>query len=372
MKKALVHSYDAIHALGININEIVESMLKGVSGVKEHQDNTIQPTPFYAAKIEDNFKQEIKLKNNTDIVASLTFEIIERLKNTISLNLNDPNVLILLSSTKGNIDAIKNNKGIYPLADLAAQVKSKYLLSYTPIVISTACISGLAAIIKAKRYLEHGKYKYVLIVGVDAFSEFTFKGFQSFHALENGLCKPFDANRNGINLGECAAGMVLTNINNEHKEKVIIAGTGLSNDANHLSGPSRTGEELALAATQALKEAQLPATSIQVISAHGTATIYNDEMECKALHVANVSHAPVYSTKSYTGHTLGAAGILECIIGIELLKRNYKLANNNFETLGVPLPLNINTNTAPFTHYNFLKTASGFGGCNAAIVVVKE
>jgi 3-oxoacyl-[acyl-carrier-protein] synthase-1 len=152
---------------------------------------------------------------------------------------------------------------------------------------------------------------------------------------------------------------------------VTIAGASVTNDANHISGPSRTGEELALAISRALAEATLPPAGIDYINAHGTATPFNDEMESKAFALAGLSGIPVNSLKGYWGHTLGAAGIIESVITARSMIDNILVRSAGFESLGVPEPLNIITATERKEVNTALKTASGFGGCNAAVVFQK-
>jgi 3-oxoacyl-[acyl-carrier-protein] synthase-1 len=146
----------------------------------------------------------------------------------------------------------------------------------------------------------------------------------------------------------------------------------VSNDANHISGPSRTGQELAQAIGQALLASNLTASDIAAVYAHGTATVYNDEMEAKAFDLAGLAATPVNSLKGYYGHTLGAAGVLEAIIAAHSLYHDEMLPTYGFEALGVSRPLNVCTSVQKLSGNRILKTASGFGGCNAALVLEKE
>jgi 3-oxoacyl-[acyl-carrier-protein] synthase-1 len=153
---------------------------------------------------------------------------------------------------------------------------------------------------------------------------------------------------------------------------IKIAGGGLSNDANHISGPSRTGMELGLAVRQALGEARKTSTAIDFISAHGTATVFNDEMEAKAFYALGMENIPLNSLKGYFGHTLGAAGVVETIMSMHSLLHNEVLASKGFDRLGVSQPINVCKEPIKMPLTTCLKTASGFGGCNAAIVLQKE
>jgi 3-oxoacyl-[acyl-carrier-protein] synthase-1 len=147
-------------------------------------------------------------------------------------------------------------------------------------------------------------------------------------------------------------------------------GGGLSNDANHISGPSRTGEELGNAITQALVQARLSTSDIDFISAHGTATRYNDEMEAKAFTGLNLNNTLTNSMKGYFGHTLGAAGVLETVMSANSLSDNEMIATQGCEEPDSP-SINVCIKTEKRTMNVCLKTASGFGGCNAAIILQK-
>jgi 3-oxoacyl-[acyl-carrier-protein] synthase-1 len=229
----------------------------------------------------------------------------------------------------------------------------------------------MLAILTGMRLIQSGQYENAVVAGADVISKFVLSGFQSFQAISPLPCKPFDAARDGINLGE-AAGTVIITSNKNYSSGIKVTGGSVSNDANHISGPSRTGEELNLAITKALNAAGLNAADIDFISAHGTATVYNDEMEAKAIAMAGLQAAPVNSLKGYYGHTLGAAGLIESIISIQSLKENLVIPTRGFENLGVTQPVNVCSTLYRSALNNCLKTASGFGGCNAAMVFSKQ
>jgi 3-oxoacyl-[acyl-carrier-protein] synthase-1 len=239
---------------------------------------------------------------------------------------------------------------------------------HTPIVISSACVSGLSALLTGMRLIQSGVCQHVVVTGADVISKFVLSGFQSFQAISPEPCRPFDKNRKGLNLGEGAASIILSS---KYNKGIKIAGGATTNDANHISAPSRTGEELALAINKALQQAQLLSTDINFISAHGTATLYNDEMEAKAITQAGMASVPVNSLKGYYGHTLGAAGLIESVIAIQSLKAQIVLPTKGFNEHGVSTPLNIQKESQFITAKHCLKTASGFGGCNAAMIFSK-
>jgi hypothetical protein len=186
------------------------------------------------------------------------------------------------------------------------------------------------------RLLNAGIYKTAIIIGCDIQTPFIVSGFQSFKALSQEQCRPFDSNRTGLNLGEAAATIIWTTAQ-EGKWK-LLAGSN-HNDANHISGPSRTGE--GLYRTLMDLKADMRQTQLAMISVHGTATLYNDEMESIAIHRADLEKVPVCALKGYYGHTMGTAGILETIIGMICVEKNIIPAIRGFKQLGTSNPLNI-------------------------------
>jgi 3-oxoacyl-[acyl-carrier-protein] synthase-1 len=165
-----------------------------------------------------------------------------------------------------------------------------------------------------------GKYNHAIVTGVDMLSKFIISGFQSFKALSLNNCKPFDANRDGLNIGEVAATLILSDKKESdiQLDDVVLTSGAIRNDANHISGPSRTGEGAYLALKQVCSG--IKTDEIAFINAHGTATPYNDEMEATAITRAALQHIPVSCLKGYFGHTLGGAGVLESIISTRSLK----------------------------------------------------
>jgi 3-oxoacyl-[acyl-carrier-protein] synthase I len=222
----------------------------------------------------------------------------------------------------------------------------------------------------AARMIDAGLYDHVVVAGGDLLSEFVISGFLSFQALSPEPCKPFDIARNGLSLGEGCGTLVLSS-KLKKSTAITVSGSAVTNDANHISGPSRTGEELAMAIGNALKEAGINPGEVSFVSAHGTATLYNDEMESKSLEIACLQHTPVNSFKGYWGHTLGAAGVIESIATIYSMENNLLFRSAGFNEIGVSVPLNVMRENIYTPVQNCLKIASGFGGCNAAIVYRK-
>ncbi|MCH2046672.1 MAG: hypothetical protein MK212_21340 [Saprospiraceae bacterium] len=372
-----------ITALGFTTAENIQKIEQEQTGVQKHQNPTLFPRPFWAALINDEqLNVEVKTKieqpeKYTRLEQLIILSIQDILAQT-QLDLTQKDTLIILASTKGNIDLLEHkNRGEWPkervqLGALAKVIQEYFENPNTPLVVCNACVSGVLALEVAERLLQQGKYKNILVVGGDIISEFTLSGFDCFKAMSNAPCKPYDTNRTGINLGEGVATMLLSTQKPKQQEYITLDGVGSSNDANHISGPSRTGDGLYLAIIRALKAAGSEAEELDYLSMHGTATPYNDEMESKALALADLSKVPLNSYKGYFGHTLGAAGLIESIIATQSLKKNMLFRSLGFKELGVPQPINVIQTTTSKVLTKSLKTASGFGGCNAAAIFTKH
>lgn len=282
-------------------------------------------------------------------------------------------VVFIISTTKANIDLLDGQSSrfseqrIYP-GEAAKAICDYFENKNTPIVVSNACISGLCAIIEGHRTLIGGKYDYAIVAGSDIQSRFIVTGFQSFKALSEEECRPFDKDRKGLNAGEASAAVVLGRVKLP-SDHWIVGGSAIRNDANHISGPSRIGEGSYRALTAALGD--FPASELAFINVHGTSTPYNDEMESIALHRAGLDNIPVNALKGTFGHTMGAAGILEAILSMRAADDHTILGTRGYSECGVTYPLSINNSARQTDKKAFLKLLSGFGGCNAAILFTK-
>ncbi len=365
-KDVFVVAQGLVTPLGNSINENFNAIVAGKSSIRNVMNSKFSDQRIALSSFEIAEGSTLQTSFETICISAIQqlFANIER---------PTEQVLFILSTTKGNIELLEKNDND-PNLNLERIAKSiaRHFGFEKHLVVSTACTSGLAAIIAAKRYLATGKFAHAIVVGAEVLSKFVFSGFQSLMALSDLPCKPFDKNRNGINLGEAAAALYLTTQESFCSQlKVRIAGCGMTSDANHISGPSRTGDELAHAIQIAMDEANCSAVDIDFISAHGTATLYNDEMEAKAFHSKQLYAIPTHSLKGYYGHTLGAAGVLESVICIQALIENWLIASLGYVENGMTNPLNIIETGMSKSLNVCLKTASGFGGANAAIVFIK-
>lgn len=372
---AKVISDSIISPLGLSTSECVEAILKGETGLKYRGVIWPNTEPVTTAKIERKkissfFDNSVNYTFFEQIAILAVKSAVEKLAGKVKIDLSSADTLFVLSTTKGNIELLEKNINDHKLGlySSALAITSFFNNSNRPVVISNACISGVAAIIEAKRYIENKHYKRVVVVGADVLSKFVVSGFQSFKALSADLCRPFDKLRCGLNIGEGAAAIILEGTDTLCNNDLIIEGGGMANDANHISGPSRTGEGL----YRAINDARYGVNgTIDFINTHGTATSYNDEMESIALSRQSLLEPPLSSFKGYFGHTLGAAGVIESVVCLESMRRNVMIGTKGFETLGVSMPVNVLAKTKNSEIKRVLKTASGFGGSNAAIIISK-
>jgi 3-oxoacyl-[acyl-carrier-protein] synthase-1 len=376
MKDVFIVSDNIISPVGNTAADNFHALINNESGIKEHVLPSLSPVPFYASLLEEDLSEKILV--GLDVYTKFEQLLILSVSNALQncgIDITSPETILIISSTKGNISLLETTavdallKESIGLPASAKKIAGYFKLANAPLIISNACISGLTALLTGKRLLEMGQYKHAVVAGADIISSFILSGFQSFQAISARPCRPFDATRNGINLGEAAATIILSSaINNK---SVQLTGGGVTNDANHISGPSRSGQELCMAIDKALKQAHVSSADIGFISAHGTATIYNDEMEAKAFSLAGMEAIPLNSLKGYYGHTLGAAGIVESVIAIHSLQQNKMIATRGFQQPGVSMPVTVCRETMTIETNHCLKTASGFGGCNAALVFSK-
>ncbi len=341
------------------------------TGIKQHSDASVSPAPFWGARIDASLWQHISQVTKAGTVLSpfeqMSIYSAGRALENCEEQLDLSKTIFILSTTKGNIEWLDQVPDDRTLLHTSAGIIAAQLGIRKSSVVSHACVSGVVAVLYALRLLQAGHYRHAVVTGADRFTKFVLSGFQSFQAIADEPCKPFDADRKGINLGEAAATIILSaDLSNQPLAQLRSGST--SNDANHISGPSRTGEELSIAITRALAQAHLKPSEIDMISAHGTATLYNDEMESKAFAHAGVQRAALHSFKGFTGHTLGAAGILESAMLIESLRRQQLIPSVGYTSPGTTQLLNVTRQMAPAAIKHVLKTASGFGGCNATAI----
>lgn len=365
-----VHDH-ILSPLGKSTQENLDNIVQGHVGFNKYSAPAWynQETPISFINCEE---QNIRIHSDFTRLENLMIDSIQNLLNTNQIPL-DERTQLFISSTKGNIDLIHNpliqnqfEKTRYKLSQLGKTLQLHFGFAKTPLIISNACVSGSLALSVASDYLKHTPIENALICGGDEISEFIYAGFNSFQALSSQTCKPFDQNRTGLNLGEAIVSVHLSNNSKSYEPIGKMKGFGNVNDANHISGPSRTGEGLFKSIEKALQNSGIDKNQLGCISSHGTSTLYNDEMESIALKRAGLSEVPLHSLKGYYGHTLGASALLETVLTLHSLKKNIILGTKGFETEGTSSSVNISQHHRETQANYFLKLSSGFGGCNVA------
>jgi 3-oxoacyl-[acyl-carrier-protein] synthase II len=262
----------------------------------------------------------------------------------------------------------------YPAQKPVIDAQEEVLGVFAPCqVIANACASGTNAIGHGFECVRSGRYDRVLAGGYDALSELVFTGFDSLQASTPDKCRPFDRHRTGMVLGEGAAILALENLEIARKRGASvlaeIVGYGISTDNFHITQPNPSGIGPRQAMERALQSGNISPEDVDYINAHGTATIFNDAAEGKAVSEL-FNGVPVSSTKSMMGHSLGAAGAVEAIVCLLALRDQLLPPNINFDVLDDGLDLNIVANESrPAAVRTVLSNSFGFGGTNASILM---
>lgn len=392
--KVFISASAMVTSLGEGVERNFSALLRGEVGVRRVVNPRVSQSPVTAGIIPDSVYDALYERYDRQRTLTLTEIIAVHCISSVLGNRSADGIGLVIASAKGNISLLEGHStewaefhketgeetGVmaqHPdspgagsallLGPMARRIASRFGINADDtIVVSNACISGITAVAVARRLILSGHYKEMVVVGVDTQNRFITSGFASFKSLSDDVCRPYDESRCGLNLGEACGAMLLTT----EGEGVCISGAALTDDANHISGPSRTGDGLYFAMRKAMAEAG--ADNVDMLQMHGTATAYNDEMESKACSLAGLQNVPVQSLKPYFGHTMGASGVIETIIAAEELRNKILTGTPGFETLGVPMPLNISRSNVELPSgkpLRALKTASGFGGTNAALLL---
>ncbi len=239
--------------------------------------------------------------------------------------------------------------------------------------VSTACSSSAKVFAQAARMIEVGLIDAAVVGGVDSLAASTLFGFHALGLVSNERCRPFDARRDGINLGEAAGFALLERFDgHRHVESPLLIGYGESSDAHHMSAPHPEGRGAREAIEAALRRARVPAAAIDYVNLHGTATIRNDDVEARVIAALFDERTHAASTKGWTGHTLGAAGIVEAVACLIAMRDGFAPGTLGCEqrdpVCGSQIRVDGETREVEFA----LSNAFAFGGNNVVLAFARD
>jgi 3-oxoacyl-(acyl-carrier-protein) synthase len=355
-----------------------------------HNTNCLRPNErFGSARFQSNIVGTAPIDATTDNPAhqlarlALHEAVAQFHTSPLAARLSPNRLGLVLSTTKANIEALERLSDGRPCsasarrhlrADLLAADLAAEFNAHGPVQnISNACVSGLVALMQGAKLIQRGAADAVLVVGVDHLSAFVVGGFTSLKAIDPEGCRPFDQNRRGLSPGEAGAAVLLVRGDLAPPNSITISGWGSSNDANHMTGPSRDGAGLAQAIRAALKAAHLDVSQLDYVNVHGTGTPYNDAMESAALRTVFGEHIPPLSgVKGMLGHTLGAAGVVETIACVLALENRFLPGTPRLQQIADGLPAATIRDPRPATLQRILKLNTGFGGVNGALILERS
>lgn len=362
-----VVSTNIVSPLGMSSQENWRAVMQGRSALRRLENYKGIPLPFVASVFTPEQVEKLAVEGFTRFESLAIRSITEALTHT-DLDVHGERTIFILSTTKGDVEElgfVAERDGDYHRPALSARRIAEYVgIGGGAIVCCNACISGVSAQILADRLISAGYYDNAVVCGADLVSSFTASGFLSFKSLSNVACRPFDADRQGLNLGEAAATIVFTRADSLRDGDWLFERGEMDNDAFHLSTPAPSGEGARKVLEAVMKGRD--ASELAFVSAHGTATMFNDQMESVAIEKAGLSSVPLTALKGWFGHTLGASGVLEVILGMMAVSESVVLPLRGFREIGVSGKVNLSPELRATDKNSFLKMISGFGGCNAA------
>ncbi|HEY3932521.1 MAG TPA: beta-ketoacyl-[acyl-carrier-protein] synthase family protein [Verrucomicrobiae bacterium] len=379
--KVAIAGCGAITAVGCGVDALLAALRTNASGLRACEKFNF---PRFQSSIVGAAPRNFDDENPAWFLATEALKQARESSVAILEKIPAGRVGLVLATTKANVEALERISENRPCSDLARRhLQGNFLAEDLaaqhdvrgPVqCISTACVSGLIAIQQGAKIIQRGEVDAVFVVGVDCLSEFVVAGFTALKAIDPNGCRPFDKDRCGLSPGEAGAAIILVRENFAQESSIKIRGWSGSNDANHLTGPSRDGSGLAQAIRAALKSAKLSPAEIDYVNAHGTGTPYNDAMESLALKTIFGDSCPPFSgLKGMLGHTLGAAGVVETIACALAMQNNFLPGTPRLNFAAEGVPASIVREPRPIAKLNhILKLNTGFGGTNGALILSHE
>jgi len=393
--KVYVTGIGIISALGDNAAENHASLVKGQAGIKKavhFESHYASILPFGEIQSSnESLKKSLNIQEDgytrTCLLAVKAFEEAISDAGLSAEALSSFDTALISASTVGGMcltdqlyeDANLKSQGseyleAYGCGAHTLKLVEKYKINGFTDTINTACSSSANAIMLGARLIKAGRATRVIVGGVDSLAKYTVNGFNALKILSEFPCKPFDENRDGLNLGEAAAYLVLESENITKGKNIYaeIAGYGNSNDAHHPSAMSDEAVGAIISMTRAIESAGISPDQIDYINAHGTGTPNNDGVEAFGISKVFDTVPPFSSTKSYTGHTLGASGAVEAIFSIFSIRNSELYPSLHIENVLEGF------NVSPLTGYKaniavnyVLSNSFGFGGNCTSLILAK-
>lgn len=366
-----ITAFSAISALGIGNTQSYKSLKSGIVPIVNPKESNKFLKPYF--EIDYSFNNQ-NISKSSKIVLKLISLIEEKLD---SIN----NIPIFLATSTGGIAETEevysnliNDKTNYPLFKkhffdvVINDIKDKYTNKFSKsFSFSTACSSSLHSILQAFKFIKNGIIDKALVIGYDTLSYTTMVGFDSLKLVSSTGIRPLSSTRDGLSLGEGGGILLLENDNACNEPICEILGANSNSDGYHISSPDPDGSQQINCIQEALKEADISASDIDYINAHGTGTIMNDQVEMKAIENIFPKNTLTTSLKAFIGHTLGASAITEIAIAIKMLQENSIIQPFDF-TNSINSDYVPNKSVSKKVKY-FQKNSFGFGGNNASVVI---
>lgn len=349
----------AVSCAGTTLDETFDAVLNGKSGIQPNSSHSNSEVAIGLLNHNKSFYEHI----------SDSFKLLNLVDNTVS-------TFLIVGSSVGGMLETENcllktkdysdfNPKKHAIGSIRSFIETLYLFKNS-ISFSTACTSSANAIVFGYELIKSGAYDRVVIAGADSISRTTVQGFSSLGVLSSSPCKPFDVDRNGMNVAEGIAFLCLENQITD--TSVEILGCGMSSDAYNITHPHPNGDGAYASMLQSINRANIKSSDIDYINAHGTATLANDTSEATAIYRLCGNNVKVSSTKSITGHTLGAAGAMELAIVYQAMREKVIPKNTALEVAE-----NGNINLPRENIYEQIKYAISnsfaFGGNNVSILL---
>jgi len=394
-KRIVITGFGVVSAIGIGKEETLRALVNGISGIQRICYLATAHNNFLVGEVHIGNEQMMQMVGSHDEFAtrsSLLGQI--ALREAIAdakLTKEDIRHTHFISGTtvggmdkreanyvnEDNADAKGAYVATYNCADCTDMIASLFGDFASLSTISTACSSAINAIVSGADKLQVGDADIVIAGGTESLSKFHLNGFNSLMILDHEQCKPFDVNRQGLNLGEGAAYIVLETMESAKARGVkpiaVLSGYANRCDAFHQTASSPDGEGAYLAMSEALRMANIKPSDIDYINAHGTGTPNNDASESNAImRVFGEGYPPVSSTKSFTGHTTSASGSIEAAFCLLAMQHSFIPANLNWHTPmedGI-IPVKETIFNRNLTHV--MTNAFGFGGNDSCLIFSEE